>query len=57
MTLPPLEPMSDITPVIHRAIGTEARVTLKSRIDTAIKVEYVRHGGMLPYVLRQLLGA
>ena len=52
-----IKPMSDITLVIHRANGTEERVTLKSRIDTAIEVEYVRHGGILPYVLRQLLGA
>ena len=52
-----LKPMSDLTLVIHRADGTEEKVTLKSRIDTAIEVEYVRHGGILPYVLRQLLGA
>ncbi len=52
-----IKPMSDATLVIHRANGTEERVTLKSRIDTAIEVEYVRHGGILPYVLRQLLGA
>jgi aconitate hydratase len=26
------------------------------RIDTAIEVDYYRHGGILPYVLRQLLG-
>ena len=49
--------MSDLTLVIHRADGTEEKVILKSRIDTAIEVEYVRHGGILPYVLRQLLGA
>ncbi len=52
-----IKPMSDITLVIHRANGSEQKVTLKSRIDTAIEVEYVRHGGILPYVLRQLLGA
>ncbi|MEQ1860139.1 MAG: aconitate hydratase [Chthoniobacteraceae bacterium] len=52
-----IKPMSDCTLVIHRADGTEDRVTLRSRIDTAIEVEYVRHGGILPYVLRQLLGA
>ena len=50
-----IKPMSDITLVIHRANGTEEKVTLRSRIDTAIEVEYVRHGGILPYVLRQLL--
>ncbi len=51
------KPMSDVTLVIHRANGTENKVTLRSRIDTAIEVDYVRHGGILPYVLRQLLSA
>ena len=50
-----IKPMSDVTLVIHRADGTGEKVTLPSRIDTAIEVEYVRHGGILPYVLRQLL--
>ena len=50
-----IKPMSDVTLIIHRANGTEEKVTLRSRIDTAIEVEYVRHGGILPYVLRQLL--
>jgi len=52
-----IAPMSDVTLVIHRANGTEEKLTLKSRIDTAIEVEYVRHGGILPFVLRQLLEA
>jgi aconitate hydratase len=52
-----IAPMSDVTLVIHRTDGTKQEVTLRSRIDTAIEVEYVRHGGILPYVLRQLLGA
>jgi aconitate hydratase len=52
-----VKPMSDVTLVIHRADGTEEKVTLKSRIDTAIEVDYVRHGGILPFVLRQLLSA
>jgi aconitate hydratase len=51
-----LKPMSDVTLVIHRADGRSERLKVKSRIDTAIEVEYVRHGGILPYVLRQLLG-
>jgi aconitate hydratase len=50
-----IKPMSDVTLVIHRANGSEEKVTLRIRIDTAIEVEYVRHGGILPYVLRQLL--
>ncbi len=52
-----VKPMSDVTLVIHRADGAKERVQLLSRIDTAIEVEYVRHGGILPYVLRQLLSA
>jgi len=52
-----IKPMSDVTLVIHRANGTEEKVTLRSRIDTAIEVDYVRHGGILPFVLRQLLQA
>ena len=47
--------MSDITLVIHRGDGTTDTLTVKSRIDTAIEVDYVRHGGILPFVLRQLL--
>ncbi len=52
-----VKPMSDVTLVIHRADGAVERLLLRSRIDTAIEVEYVRHGGILPYVLRQLLSA
>jgi aconitate hydratase len=52
-----IKPMSDVTLVIHRANGRTEQLTVKSRIDTAIEVDYVRHGGILPFVLRQLLGA
>ncbi len=44
-----------VTLVIHRADGTHAEVSLRSRIDTAIEVDYYRHGGILPYVLRELI--
>ena len=44
-----------ITLVIHRTDGRSEEVTLRSRIDTAIEVDYFRHGGILPYVLRELL--
>jgi len=30
-------------------------VALRSRIDTGIEVDYYRHGGILPFVLRELL--
>jgi len=52
-----MKPMSDVTLIIHRADGTTTEQTLKCRIDTGIEVEYVRHGGILPYMLRQLLRA
>jgi aconitate hydratase len=52
-----LRPQQDITLVIHRADGSRQEVRLLSRIDTAIEVDYFRHGGILPYVLRELLAA
>jgi aconitate hydratase len=52
-----LKPMSDVTLVIHRADGTTTNQTVRCRIDTAIEVDYVKHGGILPFVLRQLLEA
>jgi aconitate hydratase A / 2-methylisocitrate dehydratase len=42
--------------VIHRKSGKSDEVPVTARIDTPIEVEYYRHGGILPYVLRQLLG-
>jgi aconitate hydratase len=41
---------------IHRASGKTDEATVTVRIDTPIEVEYYRHGGILPFVLRQLLG-
>jgi aconitate hydratase len=52
-----IKPMSDVTLIIHRADGSEEKLVLRSRIDTAIEVDYYRHGGILPFVLRQLLQA
>jgi aconitate hydratase len=48
-------PQQELTLVIRKADGTERRVTVKSRIDTAIEVDYYKHGGILPFVLRELL--
>jgi len=50
-----LKPLSDVTLVIHRANGTAENVKVRCRIDTGIEVDYYRHGGILPFVLRQLL--
>ncbi len=52
-----IKPMCDLTLVIHRADGTTTEQRVRCRIDTGIEIEYVRHGGILPYVLRQLLSA
>ena len=50
-----IKPMSDVVLHITKASGEKTSVTLRSRIDTAIEVDYFRHGGILPFVLRQLL--
>ncbi len=52
-----LKPQQDVTLVIRRKDGSRREVKLLSRIDTAIEVDYFRHGGILPYVLRELLAA
>ncbi len=49
-------PRQEATLVIHRAGGRTDQVPVIVRIDTPIEVEYFRHGGILQYVLRQILG-
>ncbi len=44
-----------LTLVIYRTDGRHEEVSLRSRIDTAIEVDYYRHGGILPFVLRELV--
>jgi aconitate hydratase len=51
-----ITPQQDVTLVIHRTNGSTERVALKLRIDTPIEVEYYNKGGILPFVLGQLLG-
>jgi aconitate hydratase len=53
----PVRPQSDATLLITRADGSRHETGLVLRIDTAIEVEYYKHGGILPFVLRQLLAA
>lgn len=48
-------PRQDVTLVIHRADGRTERAALTLRIDTPIEVEYYDKGGILPFVLGQLL--
>ena len=52
---PDLKPQSEAKLVIHRENGQREEVQVVLRIDTPIEVDYYRHGGILPYVLRQLL--
>ena len=50
-----LKPQQDVTLTIHRKDGSTEQVPLLLRIDTPIEVDYYRHGGILPYVLRELV--
>ncbi len=52
-----IKPQQDATLVIRRTGQPDQRVKVKLRIDTPIEVDYYHHGGILPYVLRQLLAA
>ncbi|THF56574.1 aconitate hydratase AcnA [Pseudothauera rhizosphaerae] len=50
-----LQPQQDLTLVIHGADGSRREVAVLCRIDTPIEVDYYRHGGILPFVLRGIL--
>ena len=50
-----ITPMQDMTMTIRRKSGQTETVPLRLRIDTPIEVDYYVHGGILPYVLRELL--
>jgi aconitate hydratase len=49
-----IKPQQEVSCTITYADGTEKEIRLKCRIDTAIEKEYVEHGGVLHYVLRDL---
>jgi aconitate hydratase len=48
-------PRQDVTLRIQRADGTTQDLAVKLRIDTPIEIEYYRHGGILPFVLREIV--
>ena len=50
-----IRPQQELTLVIQGAGGARRELKVKSRIDTAIEVDYYKHGGILPYVLRELI--
>jgi aconitate hydratase len=51
----PFKPQQDLTLRIMRADGQAETVPVTCRIDTPIEIDYYQHGGILPFVLRQLL--
>ena len=52
-----IKPQQDLTLKITRKDGTVDIVPVRCRIDTPIEVDYYQHGGILPYVLRQIIAA
>src|SRR3989441_9024820 len=50
-----IQPGQRLTMEIESRKGEKRYVPVKLRIDTPIEVDYYRHGGILPFVLRQLL--
>ncbi len=50
-----LKPQQDLTLEIRRADGAVDKVPVRCRIDTPIEIDYYQHGGILPFVLRQLI--
>ncbi|MGN6644732.1 MAG: aconitate hydratase AcnA, partial [Verrucomicrobiota bacterium] len=50
-----LKPQQDLTLKITRANGSVENVAVRCRIDTPIEIDYYQHGGILPFVLRQLV--
>jgi aconitate hydratase len=51
-----LKPQQDLTLKVMRTDGSVEEMSVQCRIDTPIEIQYYRHGGILPYVLRQLTG-
>jgi aconitate hydratase len=52
-----LRPRQKATLVVHRKDGSTQNVPVSVRIDTPIEVDYYEHGGILPFVLKQLVGS
>jgi aconitate hydratase len=50
-----IKPQQDLTLEITRKDGAVENVSVRCRIDTPIEIDYYQHGGILPYVLRQIV--
>ena len=51
-----VKPRQKLTLLVKSADGSSREIPVVLRIDTAVEIEYYRHGGILPYVLRNLIG-
>ena len=49
------QPREALTLIVHRANGTSEKVALTLRLDTPAEIEYVRHGGIMPFVLKTIV--
>jgi len=49
-----IKPLQEVPCTITMADGSVKEIMIKCRIDTAIEIEYIEHGGVLHYVLRNL---
>ena len=52
-----IRPQMDVTLVVRGKNGSRKEISVLLRIDTPIEVDYYRHGGIMPFVLRELLSA
>jgi aconitate hydratase len=52
---PEIKPQQDLVLRITRKSGEVRDVPVRCRIDTPIEIDYYQHGGILPYVLRQIV--
>ena len=50
-----IKPQQDLTLKVTRKSGTVENIIVRCRIDTPIEIDYYQHGGILPYVLRQIV--
>jgi aconitate hydratase len=51
-----IRPQQRLVVVMTRRDGSRREIPVLCRIDTPIEVDYYRHGGILPFVLRELIG-
>ncbi|WP_282602993.1 aconitate hydratase AcnA [Paracoccus sp. PARArs4] len=51
------KPLAMVPCTIKYADGTEKRIQLKARVDTEVEIDYLKNGGVLHYVLRNLAAA